>query len=356
MSFTAEGHPHRRRNALRGEWVLVSPHRNRRPWQGHLERTTTESRPSHDPGCYLCPGNRRVGDVVNPPYSSTYVFQNDFSALLDRKPSDVETSSPADSLFQRRPVKGQCRVICFSPRHDLTLAEMREEEIGRVVGEWAVQEEELGRDYTWVQVFENKGASMGCSNPHPHGQIWACDQLPNEAVAEDREQRHYFENKGSKLLLDYGAEESRRGERVVVENEQWIAVVPYWAVWPFEVLLLPRREVLRLHELDPVERIALSKILKRLLVRYDNLFEVPFPYSMGWHGAPNGDGDWRHWQLHAHWYPPLLRSATVRKFMVGYELLGEAQRDITPEQAACRLREVSERHYKEFPGVVARQA
>jgi UDPglucose--hexose-1-phosphate uridylyltransferase len=254
-------------------------------------------------------------------------------------------------LLRAESERGTCRVICFSPRHDLTLAEMPIVEIRAVVDVWAAQTTELGARYRWVQVFENKGELMGASNPHPHGQVWAGDALPNEPAKEDCQQRAYVERGASLLLLDYAALELQQRERIVVENEHWLAVVPYWATWPFETLLLPRRHVLRLPDLDDAERDGLAYILKRLLVKYDNLFEISFPYSMGWHGAPNDDGNYEHWQLHAHFYPPLLRSATVKKFMVGYEMLAEVQRDVTAEQAAERLRALSETHYKsrEFP-------
>ena len=368
--FNPTDHPHRRLNALTGDWILVSPHRTKRPWQGQVERPPQETRPAHDPTCYLCPGNERAGGKRNPDYASTFVFTNDFAALLPNSPAAPAGGSP---LMRAESEQGTCRVICFSPRHDLTLPEMPVEDIRHVVDVWAEQIVELGKQYRWVQVFENKGAVMGCSNPHPHGQVWAGSALPNEPAKEDRQQRAYFEQHGSPLLLDYAALEASQGERVVVENEHWLAVVPYWALWPFEILLLPRRHVLRLPDLTDAERDALASILKRLLTRYDNLFEVSFPYSMGWHGAPTGSeerGEMRdepevddqlpnssfivprssfeHWQLHAHFYPPLLRSATVKKFMVGYEMLGEPQRDLTAEQAAGRLRELSEVHYKEL--------
>jgi UDPglucose--hexose-1-phosphate uridylyltransferase len=243
-------------------------------------------------------------------------------------------------------VEGTCRVVCFSPRHDLTLPEMPLATIRHVIDAWAEQTTELGQTYRWVQVFENKGAAMGASNPHPHGQIWAHHHLPNEIVKEDQHQRQYLAEHDSVLLVDYAALEAGQGERIVVENDDWLAVVPFWAMWPFECLLLPRRHVLRLPDLDPGERGSLADILKRLLTKYDNLFETSFPYSMGWHGAPLDAGDNAHWQLHAHFYPPLLRSATVRKFMVGYEMMAEAQRDLTAEQAAERLRLLPEQHYK----------
>lgn len=335
-------HPHRRFNPLTGEWVLVSPHRTKRPWLGKVEDVNRERRPQYDPKCYLCPGNERAGGVKNPDYKSTFVFENDFAALL---PNTPELSDEKDGLFRVSSVRGTCRVICFSPRHDLTLAEMEEQDIQKVVDLWAEQVEDLGKKYTWIQIFENKGEIMGCSNPHPHGQIWASDSLPNEPFKENKSQKAYFEKHKKQLLLDYVEQELQAQERIVVENEHWVALVPFWAVWPFETILLPKRHVLRLPDLTPEERQSLANILKRLLTRYDNLFETSFPYSMGWHGAPTDTNDYSHWQLHAHFYPPLLRSATVKKFIVGYEMLAEVQRDITAEQAAKRLRELSEIHY-----------
>jgi UDPglucose--hexose-1-phosphate uridylyltransferase len=339
-----ELHPHRRYNALTGEWVLVSPQRTQRPWLGKKETTAPANRPPHDPACYLCPGNRRANGVDNPVYTGAYVFPNDFAALL---PDAGDAPAGAHPLLQREAVQGECRVICFSPRHDLTLPQMEIAGIRSVVDCWAGQIAELGRTYRWVQVFENKGDVMGCSNPHPHGQIWAGSFLPNEPAKEDRTQRAYRTAHGRPLLMDILETECASRERVVVENEDWVALVPFWAVWPFETLLLPRRHVLRMPDLTDAERTSLAEILKRLLTRYDNLFETSFPYSMGWHGAPNGPDDQQHWQLHAHFYPPLLRSATIKKFMVGYEMMAEAQRDLTAEQAAARLRDLSDHHYLE---------
>jgi UDPglucose--hexose-1-phosphate uridylyltransferase len=301
-------------------------------------------RPRYEPDCYLCPGNERAGGVSNPDYEDTFVFTNDFAALLPDTP-DVPESS--DELFQSRSARGTSRVICFSPRHDLTLPEMPVKDIRRVVDVWAEQVAELGEENQWVQVFENKGAVMGSSNRHPHGQIWAQNELPNEPAAEDRNQRTYFKKHNSPLLMDYLERETESRERIVVENEHWMAVIPYWAVWPFETLLVPRRHVLRIFDLNTDERDALAKILKALLIKYDNLFETSFPYSMGWHGAPFNGEENDHWQLHAHFYPPLLRSATVKKFMVGFEMLAEAQRDLTAEGAAARLRELPAVHYKD---------
>jgi len=302
-----------------------------------------DRRPQYDPNCYLCPGNIRANGERNPDYESTFVFINDFAAVLpDAPPARIGD----ESLFRARSVRGEARVICFSPRHDLTLAEMSPAEIRLVVDLWAGQTSELGARYNWVQIFENRGEIMGASNPHPHGQIWATDRMGAIAAREDQQQRAYRERNGTNLLRDYAKQEGQIGERCVLENASWLVVVPYWAVWPFETLLLPKSPVGRLPELDDMRRHDLAAILKQLLVKYDNLFEVSFPYSMGWHSAPYNVADNGHWQLHAHFFPPLLRSATVKKFMVGYEMLAEAQRDITPEEAASRLRQASDKHFK----------
>lgn len=345
QAFDPTEHPHRRKNLLTGEWVLVSPHRTKRPWQGQMEKTPPDDRPAYDPKCYLCPGNERAGGKRNPAYTSTFVFENDFAALLPAGPrGDVSQGE----FFQAQGETGQARVICFSPRHDLTLPEMSVPEIRHVIDVWAEQITELGDlpDINYVQLFENKGAVMGSSNPHPHGQLWANHSIPQEPAKEEVHQRAYYVEKGRPLLLDYLQAEVAAGVRIVLENEHWVALVPYWAVWPFETLVLPRRHVVQLPDLKDGERTALADLLKRLLTRYDNLFETSFPYSMGWHGQPTDGAHHPHWQLHAHFYPPLLRSATVKKFMVGYEMLGNPQRDITAEQAADRLRLQSEIHYK----------
>jgi UDPglucose--hexose-1-phosphate uridylyltransferase len=343
-TFNVTDHPHRRRNVLTGEWVLVSPHRNKRPWQGQVEKLPPDNRPSYDPTCYLCPGNERAGGVKNPVYSETFVFTNDFAALL---PDTPEFHSD-DDLFTTQSVRGTSRVLCFSPRHDLSLAEMQTDDIRKVVEMWSEQVTELEQSYAWIQVFESKGEIIGTSNPHPHGQIWASDFLPYQPSREDAEQLSYFKKHGRPLLVDYLERELATGERVVTSNDHWVALVPYWGYWPFEIMIVPRRHVLRIPDLSNDERNALADILRRMLTRYDNLFETSFPYRSGWHTAPSAKfyPNAEHWQLHAHYYPPLVRSATVQKFLASYEWLAEMQRDLTPEQAAERLRGLSEVHYK----------
>lgn len=338
--------PHRRYNPLLDDWVLCSPHRLQRPWQGQVEPPTPESRPAYDPDCYLCPGNARAGGKRNPDYDTTFVFDNDFPALLPDVPPD---NGWTDGLLRARNERGVCRVLCFSPRHDLTLARMSPAEIRLVVDAWAEQVSELGArpELRHVQVFENKGPEMGASNPHPHCQIWATERVPAYPAHRLAAQRRHVETGGTDLLGDYLEQERSAGERIVCENDRWTLVVPFWAVWPFETMLIPRRHVVDLPSLDGDERDALADILGRLNRRYDNLFQRPFPYSMAWHGRPTDGADHPYWRLHASWHPPLLRSATVRKFIVGYELASEPQRDLSPEQAAARLREMPERHYME---------
>jgi UDPglucose--hexose-1-phosphate uridylyltransferase len=336
--------PHRRLNPLTREWVLVSPQRTDRPWLGKVEGREADHRPTYDPGCYLCPGNSRAGGVRNPQYEGTFVFDNDYPALIPQTPeSEVDKSG----LIVARGERGICRVLCFSPRHDLTISRMRPAEIRSVVDAWIEQYEALAA-VPWVkhvQIFENCGAMMGASNPHPHCQIWANASVPDQSAKEQISLSKHHKLRNSCLLCDYLKLELEHRERVVCENEGFAAVVPYWAIWPFEILVLSKRHLGAMDELTIAERDFLAGILKQLTTRYDNLFEVPFPYSMGFHQRPTDQRAHPEWHFHAHYYPPLLRSAAVQKFMVGYEMLATPQRDLTPESAAARLREMSEVHY-----------
>lgn len=340
--FDVSEHPHRRYNPLTEEWVLISPHRAKRPWQGQVETTDIGQTKSYDSDCYLCPGNTRVNGLVNEQYTSTFVFKNDFAAL---KP-DTPTFSQSDPLFSYSAERGESRVICFSPDHSKTLPELDVLQVNQIVDTWQEQLNELSETYQWIQIFENKGATMGCSNPHPHGQIWAQQQIPSLVQRKSDAQSRFFKAYGQNLLESYVKREMERGERVVVFNNDWAVVVPFWAAWPFETLLLPRFTVARMTELNHAQKTSLADILRQITIKYDNLFECSFPYSMGWHGAPYDNREHPEWTLHASFLPPLLRSADVRKFMVGYEMLAEAQRDLTPEQAANRLQGLSTTHYK----------
>ncbi len=330
-------YPHRRYNPLTGEWVLVSPQRTQRPWLGAVEQTAADTPPQYEPSCYMCPGNPRADGARNPRYQSTFVFDNDYPALLNET---RVTSVDEKGLLLAATEKGICRVVCFSPRHDMTISQMKISDIRGVVDVWVEEYERLGAlpFINFVQIFENRGAMMGASNPHPHGQIWGSSSIPNEAAKEQQFQQQYRRARGSCLLCDYVTLERTQGERLLWENDSFTAVVPFWAVWPFETMVLSRRHVATIADLSSSERDYLAEILKRLTAAYDNLFQVPFPYSMGFHQRPTDSGSHEEWHFHAHFYPPLLRSATVRKFMVGYEMLATPQRDITAESAAARLR------------------
>jgi len=342
--------PHRRLNLLTGQWVLVSPHRARRPWQGQVEKTPPENLPQYDPTCYLCPGNTRSTGMKNANYTSTFVFDNDFSALLPPEVDMKGAEEPAaGGLFTATPEAGICRVVCFSPRHNLTLPELSRAQVEQVIHTWTDQTVELGKfDFiNYVQVFENKGAMMGCSNPHPHSQIWATGHIPDEPAIELTRLGDYWDQHKSCLLCEYVKAERQSGERVVASNDFFTALVPYWAVWPFEIMLVANRHIGALADLSSQEVAGLADVMRQVTARYDNLFEISFPYSMGFHQSPCDGKTYPGWHLHAHYYPPLLRSATVRKFMVGFEMLAMPQRDLTPETAADRLRSFSAIHYKQ---------
>jgi UDPglucose--hexose-1-phosphate uridylyltransferase len=341
---TLQDHSHRRYNPLSGEWIQVSPHRAKRPWQGQVEKTDESQKPEYDPSCYLCPGNKRSNGLLNPAYSSTFSFTNDFSAIVE----DVPDQELNDGLLKAKTEKGICRVICFSPRHDLTIPELDTDSIKKVIELWIEEYNELGKNefINYVQIFENKGSVMGCSNPHPHGQVWAQESIPVEPLKKQQHQLAYYLAKNTTLLSDYLKQETALNERVILENDHFITVVPFWATWPFETMIIPRRPMARITDMTEVEQYAFADMYRRLTIRYDNLFETSFPYSAGIHQAPTDHNEHKEWHWHMVFYPPLLRSATIRKFMVGYELLANAQRDITPETSAARLKALPDVHYK----------
>jgi UDPglucose--hexose-1-phosphate uridylyltransferase len=350
--FDLKEHPHTRLNILTGDWILVSPHRTKRPWQGKVETLPPDDRPSYDPTCYLCPRNMRADGTVNPDYQHSFVFTNDFSALLQDSP-DGELN--INGLLSAKSERGICKVLSFSPDHSLTLPRMPVEEIKKVIEVWCDEYKKIGSDpgIKYIQIFENKGEVMGSSNPHPHGQIWASSSLPLEIVKETNQQKKYFLENGKSLLSNYVQLELEQKERIVLENEHFVALVPFWAVWPYETMIVSKRHIQHLLQFTPDEKHAYAEILKRLTAKYDNLFEISFPYSAGIHQSPVNDGNHEEWHWHMHFYPPLLRSATVKKFMVGYEMLANPQRDVTAEWAAEKLRGLSEIHYKESSSKLA---
>lgn len=342
MKLDYNEHPHRRYNILTGEWVLVSPHRTKRPWQGKQEKIPETKRPKYDPTCYLCPGNTRAGGEQTPNYESVYSFINDFSALL----ADTSNILEEDGLLKAQGETGICKVVCFSPDHSLTLPLMEQKAIADVVALWQKEYSELGakQNIRHVQIFENKGAMMGCSNPHPHGQIWAQYSIPQEVERKTKMQRAYFEKNGSSLLGDYLQQELDKDERILFQNEHFVALVPFWAVWPYEAMIAPKKQLQNIAALSKEQALAFAEAIKVVTTKFDNLFEVSFPYSSGIHQSPT-DNDYPEWHFHMSFYPPLLRSATVKKFMVGYEMFGNPQRDITAEQAAKKLKGLSNTHY-----------
>lgn len=343
MDNTFNENPHRRYNILTGEWVLVSPHRTKRPWQGKVEKAVLPLKNTYDETCYLCPTNTRMGGENNPDYKKPFSFTNDFAALMPK----MQEGELNNNLLRAKSEKGVCKVVCFSPDHSLTLPVMEVNAIVDVISLWQKEYEELGNlSYiNHVQIFENKGDTMGCSNPHPHGQIWAQESIPQEVVKKTINQLNYWKDSKKSILLDYLEQELKAKERIVLENQDFVALVPFWAIWPYETMIIPKRHIQNIKLLTETEKVSFASIIKALTIKYDNLFSTSFPYSAGIHQAPTDGIDHTEWHFHMSFYPPLLRSATVKKFMVGYEMFADPQRDITAEQAAKSLRELGPIHY-----------
>lgn len=335
--------PHRRYNILTGEWILVSPHRTKRPWQGKTEKSATEIQPEFDASCYLCPGTTRNSGEKNPDYKEPYSFINDYPSLFPDTPEE----SYKNGLLKAETESGICKVVCFSPNHSLTLPVMEVEEIRKIVQLWKQEYEELGGtpNINYVQIFENKGDMMGCSNSHPHGQIWSQRSIPTEIQKKSKHFRDYWEQHKRSLLQDYLEQEMELDERILEKNDHFVALIPYWAVWPYEAMIIPRKHYAHIGLLNKEEELAFAEIIKKLTIKYDNLFETSFPYSSGIHQQPTDGAEYPEWHFHMSFYPPLLRSATIKKFMVGYEMFAGPQRDITSEQAAATLRDLSGVHY-----------
>lgn len=346
MNTQLNKNPHRRYNILTGEWVLVSPHRTKRPWQGKTEENKVKNKEHYDPSCYLCPGNTRTSGITNPDYSDPFSFINDFSSLLP----DTPKINFEEGLFKAESEIGICKVVCFSPDHSLTLPLMKKEDIEKVIEIWIDEYQELGSvdSINYVQIFENKGAIMGCSNPHPHGQIWSQSSIPTEILKKSVKFKEYFDLHGRSLLGDYVEEEIKSGERILDENDHFVSLVPFWATWPFEAMIVPKRHLQHIGQLNSDEKVGYAEILKQLTIKYDNLFETSFPYSSGIHQIPTNDTEYPEWHFHMSFYPPLLRSATVKKFMVGYEMFAGPQRDITAEDAAKMLQNLPSVHYSQI--------
>ena len=336
MNTNLQDYSHKRFNILTGEWVLVSPHRAKRPWQGQNEEISNEKRPKHDPNCYLCSGNTRVNGEKNPKYNDVLVFTNDFAALQTTSPKFAVN----EGLLKAESEQGICKVICFSPDHSKSLADMSVENINKVVKTWQNQYTELGSNnmINYVQIFENKGAVMGCSNPHPHGQIWSQSTLPNEVDKKDQQQRTYFSENNTSLLGDYLKQELEANERIIYQNDDFVVLTPFWAVWPFETMIIPKKQYINITKISEQESLNFADAISKITKAYDKLFDCSFPYSSGIHQSPTNGKINDYWHWHMSFYPPLLRSATVKKFMVGYEMFGSPQRDITAEYAAKKLR------------------